>query len=165
VDDLFQIGDNVVYPMHGAGVVEAIEEKEIQGETHRYFVIKMPSNNMHVMVRMDSVIKTGIRSIADLQTLKEVLLTFHQEEIDRTLTWKQRYQLNQLKMRTGKIEDSAEVVRDLSQINKEKRLNSSEKQMLDNAKKIFLSEVGLINRMTQFQAKDLIDDTIERFIV
>jgi CarD family transcriptional regulator len=164
VDDLFQIGDNVVYPMHGAGVVEAIEEKEIQGETHRYFVIKMPSNNMHVMVRMDLVTKSGIRSVADLQTLKAVLLTFHQEEIDRTLTWKQRYQLNQLKMRTGKIEDSAEVVRDLSQINKEKRLNSSEKQMLDNAKKIFLSEVGLINRMTQFQAKDLIDDTIERFI-
>ncbi|MHC0039647.1 CarD family transcriptional regulator [Pseudoneobacillus sp. C159] len=164
VDDLFQIGDNVVYPMHGAGVIEAIEEKEIQGQTHRYFVIKMPSSNMHVMIRMDSVLKSGIRSIADLQTLKAVLLTFHQEEMDRSLTWKQRYQLNQEKMRSGKIEDSAEVIRDLSQIHKEKKLNSSEKQMLDNAKKIFLSEVGLINRMSEYQAKDLIDDTIERYI-
>jgi CarD family transcriptional regulator len=163
VDYLYQIGDNIVYPMHGAGVIEAIEEKEIQGQKHQYFVIKMPSSNMQVMIPIDKVLKSGIRSVTDLPTLKAVLLMFDQGEVDRSLSWKQRYQMNMEKMRTGKIKDGAEVIRDLTQINKEKTLNSSEKQMLDSAKKIFISELGLIKRMNENQSFELLNDTIERF--
>jgi CarD family transcriptional regulator len=163
VDYLYQIGDNIVYPMHGAGVIEAIEEKEIQGQKHRYFVIKMPSSNMQVMIPIDKVLKSGIRSVADLHTLKTVLVMFDQGEVDRSLSWKQRYQMNMEKMRSGKIRDGAEVIRDLTRINKEKTLNSSEKQMLDSAKKIFISELGLIKRMNENQSFELLNDTIERF--
>lgn len=163
VDYLFQIGDNIFYPMHGAGVIEAIEEKEIQGEKHRYFIIKMPSSNMQVMIPLDKVLKSGIRSVVDLPTLKAVLLMFNQGDIDRSLSWKQRQQLNLEKLRSGKIHEGAEVIRDLTRINKEKALNSSEKQMLDNAKKIFLSELGLIKRMNENHSFDLLDDTIEKF--
>jgi CarD family transcriptional regulator len=163
VDYLYQIGDNIVYPMHGAGVIEAIEEKEIQGQKHRYFVIKMPSSNMQVMIPIDKVLKSGIRSIADFPTLSAVLLMFDQGEVDRSLSWKQRYQMNMEKMRTGKIKDGAEVIRDLTQINKEKTLNSSEKQMLDSAKKIFISELGLIRRMNENQCFEQLNDTIERY--
>jgi CarD family transcriptional regulator len=161
VDYLFQIGDSIVYPMHGAGVIESIEEKEIQGKTHQYLIIKMPISNMQVMVPIDKIQKSGIRSIADLPTLKTVLHLFSQGEIDRTIPWKQRYQNNLIKMRTGKIHEGAEVIRDLIRINKEKALNSSEKQMLDSAKKIFISELGLIKRINENQAADFLNFSID----
>jgi CarD family transcriptional regulator len=161
VDYLFQIGDNIVYPMHGAGVIEGIEEKEIQGTKHKYFVIKMPNSNMQVMIPLDKIPKSHIRPVVDMPTLKDVLHIFNHGEIDRTLPWKQRYQMNMEKMRTGKIQDGAEVIRDLERINKEKTLNSSEKQMLDNAKKIFISELGLINRISENQAIELLNNTID----
>ncbi|MFD2445761.1 CarD family transcriptional regulator [Bacillus sp. CGMCC 1.16607] len=160
VDSLFQIGDNIVYPMHGAGKIVGIEEKEIQGKIHQYYVIKMPSNNMQVMIPMDKILKSHIRLVSDIPTLKEVLLIFKQDSSDRSLTWKQRYQVNMDKMRTGKIQEGAEVIRDLIQINKEKSLNSSEKQMLENAKKIFISELGLIKHISEIQANDLLDSAI-----
>lgn len=163
VEYLFQIGDNIVYPMHGAGVIEAIEEKVIQGQTHEYLIIKMPSSNMQVMIRKDSILKSGIRSVVDLPTLKAVLLMFNQVETNRSLSWKQRYQLNLEKMKSGKIEDNADVIRDLSRLNKEKALNSSEKQMLENAKKIFLSEIGLVNQMNHEQADELLNETMVGF--
>lgn len=161
VDYLFEIGDNIVYPMHGAGVIEGIEEKEIQGEKLRYFIIKMPSSNMEVMIPMNKIPNSRIRPIVDISTLKAVLLKFNQGEIDRTLSWKQRYNANMEKMRTGKIEEGVEVIRDLNRINKEKTLNSSEKQMLDSAKKIFISELGLVKNYTENQAIDFLKDTID----
>jgi CarD family transcriptional regulator len=161
VDYLFQIGDNIVYPMHGAGVIEAIEEKVIQGQTHEYLVIKMPVSNMKVMIRMDSIIKSGIRSVVDLKTLKAALQMFNQVETNQSLSWKQRYQLNMEKMKSGKLEDNVDVLRDLSRLNKAKALNSSEKQMLENAKKIFLSEIGLVNQMNDKQADELLHDALE----
>jgi CarD family transcriptional regulator len=161
VEYLFQIGDNIVYPMHGAGVIEAIEEKVIQGQTHEYLVIKMPVSNLKVMIRMDSIVKSGIRSVVDLQTLKATLLMFNTVETNRSLSWKQRYQLNMEKMKSGTLEDNVDVLRDLSRLHKEKALNSSEKQMLENAKKIFLSEIGLVNQMNDKQADELLHGAME----
>lgn len=118
---------------------------------------------MQVMIPMDKILKSGIRSVADMPTLKEVLHMFNQGEIDQSLSWKQRYQLNLAKMKSGKLLDGAEVIRDLTRLNKEKKLNSSEKQMLDSAKKIFISEIGLMKRMKEYQASDLLNMTMDRF--
>jgi CarD family transcriptional regulator len=160
VDYLFQIGDKIVYPMHGAGVVEAIEEKEILGKKQQYYVIKLPISDMQVMIPMGKVSNTGIRLAVDIPTLENVLLILHQGELDTSLPWKQRYRTNMEKIKTGEIQGGAEVVRDLMRRNKEKTLNTSEKQMLDMARKIFISELALIKGLTENQATDLLNSRV-----
>ncbi|AZJ22787.1 transcription factor YdeB [Bacillus wiedmannii] len=160
VDDLFQIGDKIVYPMNGAGVIEAIEEKEILGTTRQYCVIRIISKDMQIMLPMDQLQKSGIRYIVDKGTLDVILLEFQNGESDTSLSWKQRYTMNMEKMKNGNLQDSAEVVRDLLRRNKERALNASEKQMLDNARKMMISEVALVQNVSEHQATEFLQDTI-----
>ena len=160
VDDLFQIGDKIVYPMNGAGVIEAIEEKEILGTTRQYCVIRIISKDMQIMLPMDQLQKSGIRYIVDKGTLDGILLEFQNGESDTSLSWKQRYTMNMEKMKNGNLQDSAEVVRDLLRRNKERALNASEKQMLDNARKMMISEVALVQNVSEHQATEFLQDTI-----
>jgi CarD family transcriptional regulator len=153
VDYLFQIGDNIVYPMHGAGIIKAIEEKEISGVKQQYFVIKMLISNMQVMIPTGKILSSSIRPVTDIIALKNIIHIFQHGESDRLLPWKQRYKVNTDKVKTGKIQEGAEVVRDLMRMKKEKALNSSEKTMLDNAHGFLMSELGLIKGITENQIK------------
>lgn len=157
---MFQVGDYIVYPMQGAGVIEAIEEKEILGEKHKYYLIKMPISKMQVMIPIDKVKKSRIRLVADILTLENVMENFYHGQTDTTLSMKERYKINTEKLRTGNIQEGAEVVRDLMRINKNKALNASEKQMLESARKIFISEIGLVRGITENQAIDLLNKRV-----
>jgi len=153
---LFQIGDKVVYPMHGAGIIEAIEEKEILGERREYYVISIPISNMNIMIPMQSIGTVGLRLVVDGNTMKNILFDFHNEEPTCSLPWKERYKQNMEKLKTGDMIDGAEVVRDLLHLQKDKVLNTSEKQMLNDASKIFISELSIIKDISQTQAADLL---------
>ncbi|AYF07639.1 Transcriptional regulator, CarD [Bacillus cereus AH1271] len=153
VDYLFQIGDNIVYPMQGAGIIKAIEEKEIAGKKQQYYVIKMSGSNMEVMIPAGRILSSNIRPVTDITAIAHILNIFQHGESDRLLTWKQRYKLNTDKIKTGKIQEGAEVVRDLLRMQKEKALNASEKKMLDNAHEFLISELGLIEGITESQIK------------
>ena len=153
VDYLFQIGDNIVYPMQGAGIIKAIEEKEIAGKKQQYYVIKMSANNMEIMIPEGKILNSNIRPVTDITALIHIIDIFQHGESDRLLTWKQRYKLNTDKIKTGKMQEGAEVVRDLMRIQKEKALNASEKKMLDNAHEFLISELGLIEGITENQIK------------
>jgi CarD family transcriptional regulator len=153
VDYLFQIGDNIVYPMHGAGIIKAIEEKEISGEKQQYYVIKMLISNMQVMIPTVKILSSSIRPVTDIIALKHIIHIFQHGESDRLLPWKQRYKVNTDKIKTGKLQEGAEVVRDLMRMKKEKALNTSEKKMLDNAYEFLISELRLIKGITENQIK------------
>ncbi|WP_207308597.1 CarD family transcriptional regulator [Bacillus timonensis] len=150
---MFQIGDNIVYPMHGTGIIKAIEEKEISGEKQQYYVIKMLMDNMQVMIPTGKILSSNIRPVTDINALKDIIHIFQHGESDRLLMWKQRYKVNTNKIKTGKIQECAEVVRDLMRLNKEKTLNTSEKKMLDNAHKFLIRELELIKGITENQIK------------
>ncbi|MEB3055162.1 MULTISPECIES: CarD family transcriptional regulator [Bacillus] len=150
---MFQIGDNIVYPMQGAGIIKAIEEKEISGEKQQYYVIKMSASNMEVMIPTGKILSSNIRPVTDITALTRIIDIFQHGESDRLLTWKQRYKVNTDKIKTGKIQEGAEVVRDLMRMQKEKALNASEKKMLDNAHEFLISELGLIKGITENQMK------------
>ncbi|SCB99260.1 CarD family transcriptional regulator [Bacillus sp. N5-665] len=150
---MFQIGDNIVYPMHGAGIIEAIEEKEFSGKKQQYYVIKMSISNMKVMIPMGKILSSSIRPVTDILALKHIIHIFQHGESDRLLTWKQRYKVNTDKIKTGEIQEGAEVVRDLMRMKKEKALNTREKTMLDNAHEFLISELGLIKGITENQIK------------
>ncbi|BAU28313.1 CarD family transcriptional regulator [Aneurinibacillus soli] len=153
---MFQVGDKIVYPMHGAGVIEAIEEKEILGEKQQYYVIKMPIGNMQVLVPMGKASDVGIRLAVDMLTLENTLLVFRDRELEQSLPWSQRYRINMDKIKTGAIQEGAEVICDLMRMNERKALNSSEKRMLDNAKDMLISELALVKGFTENQAIDFL---------
>ncbi|WP_189339804.1 CarD family transcriptional regulator [Bacillus wiedmannii] len=150
---MFQIGDNIVYPMHGAGIIEAIEEKEFSGKKQQYYVIKMSIRNMQVMIPTGKILSSSIRPVTDILALKHIIHIFQHGESDRLLPWKQRHKVNTDKIKTGEIQEGAEVVRDLMRMKKEKALNTSDKKMLDNAHGFLISELGLIKGITENQIK------------
>ncbi|MEH7381011.1 CarD family transcriptional regulator [Bacillus sp. JJ1533] len=150
---MFQIGDNIVYPMHGAGIIKAIEEKEVSGEKQQYYVIKMLIGNMQVMIPTGKILTSNVRPVTDIAALKHIINIFLHGESDRLLPWKQRFKVNTDKIKTGKIQDCAEVVRDLMRMKEEKALNTSEKKMLDNAHEFLVGELGLIKGITENQIK------------
>ncbi|WCN36232.1 CarD family transcriptional regulator [Aneurinibacillus uraniidurans] len=160
VDFLFQIGDKVVYPMHGAGIIEAIEEKEILGEKQPYYVIKMSVGTIQVMVPVEKASILGIRPIVDMLTMENILLGFHDGESEPSLPWNERHRMNADKMGTGDIQAAAKVIRGLLYRSKEKKLNTNEQNMLDNAKKILISELALVKGITESQATDLLNKEI-----
>jgi len=159
---LFEIGDKIVYPMQGAGVIQGIEEKVFQGKKQQYYIIKMLTNNMEIMIPSWRISNANIRLISDDSTLKNVLFNLNARELEpnESLNSKQRYQVNMDKIKTGSLKDGAEVVYELTQINKEKALNTSESQMLMNARKFLIDEIILIKKITEDEANDLLDSII-----
>lgn len=151
VDFLFQIGDNVVYPMHGAGIIKSIEEKEVSGEKRQYIVINMLVNNMQVMIPKSNILSSNIRPVTDIDALKQIIHIFQHGESDELLTWKERHKINTDKIKKGKLQECAEVVRDLKRMNREKALNSSEKKLFDKAHDFLISELRLIKGVTENQ--------------
>ena len=157
---MFNIGDNIVYPMHGAGTIDSIEEKEILGEKHQYYVIKMPGEVM-VMVPTAKAEAMGVRNVIDMQGANNVLNILEKDETEMSNNWNKRYRDNLEKMKTGDIYEVADVVRNLSFKQKEKGgLSTGEKKMLVNAKQILVSELVL----AEHSSKDYIEDLVENKI-
>lgn len=162
---MFSIGDNVVYPMQGIGVIEKIENKVFSGENREYIIIKILSNNLEIMIPSDRVLNSHLRMISDNSTLENVLSnladkTYIDNNNQEDISSKERYQSNMNKIKTGSLKDSAEVVYDLINMNKKKSLNTSEKQLLKTAHKFLVDEISLIKNITEEEANEFINLTI-----
>ena len=110
---MFQIGDKVVYPMHGAGIIESIEEKEILGEIRSYYVMRIPIGDMKVMVPMDSVSEIGLREVIDDDGFNKVMTILRDRKSPMSANWNRRYRANMEKIKSGNIYEVAEGVRNL----------------------------------------------------
>ncbi|CUB21224.1 CarD family transcriptional regulator [Bacillus safensis] len=150
---MFQIGDNIVYPMHGTGIIEAIEEKKFSAEPEEYYVIKMSVSQMKVMIPTKKMSGSKIRAVTNILAIKNIIHIFQNGTSDTLLSWKERYKINTNKIKTGDIQEGAEVVRDLLRMKKEKPLNSSEKKMLDDAYEYLISELEVIEGITEKQIR------------
>lgn len=158
---MFNVGDNIVYPMHGAGTIDAIEEKEILGEKHQYYIIKMPGE-VKIMVPTAKAESMGVRSVIDGQSANKVLQLLEQDETEMSDNWNKRYRENLDKMKTGDIYQVADVVRNLSFKQKEKgSLSTGEKKMLNNAKLILVSELVLAEHASKDEIEKLVDNKID----
>ena len=155
---MFKIGDKVVYPMHGAGIIEAIEEKEVLGDKRRYYIMKIPCGDMKVMVPMDNIGGIGLREVVDPDGVTRVISILQDRETDMSTNWNRRYRANMEKIKSGSIYEVAEVVRNLSLREREKGLSTGERKMLDNARQILISELVLAKEEKEDSIKLLIDD-------
>lgn len=154
---MFNIGDKVVYPMHGAGVIEAVEEREVLGEKAQYYIMYLPIGDMQVMVRLDNVKEVGLREIIKAEDVERVFSTLKGEQTQMPQNWNRRYRANMEKIKSGDIFEVAEVVRDLSIRDRERGLSTGERKMLDNARQILVSELVLAQGTTAEEVEATID--------
>ena len=158
---MFNVGDNIVYAMHGAGTIDSIEEKEILGEKLSYYIIKMPGE-VKIMVPTAKAETMGVRSVIDAEGANRVLKILEADETEMSQNWSKRYRENLDKMKTGDIFEVADVVRNLSFKQKEKgTLSTGEKKMLNNAKVILVSELSLAENSSRDEIEKLVDNKIE----
>ena len=158
---MFNIGDKVVYPMHGAGVIQDIEEKNILGEKTAYYIIKMPGE-VKVMVPTAKAEQIGMRNIIDGETASKVFQVVETDATELSLNWNKRYRDNMEKMKSGDIYEVADVVRNLSFKQKERGLSTGEKKMLLNAKQILVSELTLAENAQKEAIEELVDSKIDK---
>ncbi len=158
---MFNVGDKVVYPMHGAGVIQNIEEKNILGEKTSYYIIKMPGE-VKVMVPTVKAEEIGVRNIIDCETANKVFQVLETNSTEMALNWNKRYRDNMDKMKSGDIYEVADVVRNLSFKQKERGLSTGEKKMLLNAKQILISELTLAENSQKEEIEQMVDNKIDK---
>jgi CarD family transcriptional regulator len=157
---MFNVGDQIVYPMHGAGTIHAIEKKNILNEEQDYYIISMPGE-VKVMVPTQKAEEIGVRNIIDRNDVSKVLNVLEEDETEMSDNWNKRYRDNMDKMKSGDIYEVADVVRNLSFKQKEKGLSTGEKKMLNNAKQILVSELVLVENTTSNEMEQLVDNKID----
>lgn len=158
---VFKVGDKVVYPMHGAGIIEAIEEREILGQKKMYYIMRLPLGDMKVMIPTDNVEEIGLREIISRDEVKKVLEVLKTPKTKMSSNWNRRYRANMQKIKSGNIYEVAEVVRNLQIRDIEKGLSTGERKMLSNAKQILISELVLADNMTEEEAEAMIENLFE----
>ncbi|SCL89926.1 CarD family transcriptional regulator [Sporanaerobacter sp. PP17-6a] len=157
---MFNIGDKIVYPMHGAGIIIAIEEKEILGEKRKYYIMKMPIGDMRVMIPVDNIEEIGIREIISDKEIKEVFNVLKGNITKMPQNWNRRYRLNMNKIRSGNVFEIASVVRNLMIRDKQKGLSTGERKMLNSAKQMLISEIVLVVGRNPEEAEELIEEAV-----
>ena len=156
----FEIGDNVVYPHHGAGKVIRKEQKEILGERREYLTIKILHNDMTVNVPADNAERVGLRKVIDEEAVKKVVKYLTSGGTEMPKNWNRRFKYNRDKIKTGDIYELAEVVRNLAVREQDKGLSTGEKQMYTRAKKILASEMMYALEKTEDEAEAYLDDLL-----
>ena len=156
---MFKVGDKIVYPMHGAGVIETIEERSILDEKQSYYIIKMPGE-VKVMVPTAKAEEIGVRNIIDKETAGKVINVLEQDSTEMSMKWNKRYRDNVEKMKSGDIFEVADIVRNLSFKQKDKGLSTTEKKMLLNAKQILVSELVLAESKGKEEVEQLVENKI-----
>jgi CarD family transcriptional regulator len=157
----FEVGDNVVYPHHGAGKVMRKELKDVLGERREYLTIKILHNDMTVMVPSENAALAGLRRVIDEETVKKVLAVLQDECSEMPKNWNRRFKHNRDKIKTGDIYELAEVVRNLAMREAEKGLSTGEKQMFTRAKKILASELMYALEMDEDEVENHIYSLLE----
>jgi CarD family transcriptional regulator len=158
----FQVGDKVIYPNHGLGVVQGIETKTILGTTCGFYHLKMVANETTVLVPVDNVDGVGLRRAIGDEEIDRLFTLLGDGKIDNHQNWKGRFKDNSDRMRTGSIYDVVEVLKSLTFLARSKNLSFREKRMLDRAKFLVISEISEVAHEKTAQIEEKVDRALER---
>src|SRR3954465_6283804 len=158
----FQVGDKVIYPNHGLGIVERIEEKTILGTTCGFFHLRIVSNDTTVLVPVANVDGVGLRKAITDEEVERLFGLLSDGKIDNHQNWKGRFKDNSDKMLTGSIYDMADVLKNLTFLSKSKSLSFREKRMLDRAKALIISEISEVMRQKANDVETRVDSSLEK---
>jgi CarD family transcriptional regulator len=156
----FKVGDTVVYPHHGAALIEAVEVRVIKGEEREYLVLRVAQGDLTVRVPADNVDLVGVRDPVNAEGLDRVFEVLRQPYTEEPTNWSRRFKANGEKLSSGDVIKIAEVVRDLSRREKERGLSTGEKGMLSRARKNLVSELALAEQTDEDVAESLLDEVL-----
>ena len=159
---MFDVGDKVVYPHHGAGTVVRKEMRTALSQEREYLTIQILHNDMVVNVPTENAERVGLRKVIDEEMVERVLDVLNSDGTTMPKNWNRRFKYNRDKMKTGDIFELAEVVRNLSLREQEKGLSTGEKQMFVKAKKILASELMYARDMDEDETAEWLDEVLER---
>ncbi|MBQ9016330.1 MAG: CarD family transcriptional regulator [Firmicutes bacterium] len=157
---MYQEGDKILYPMHGAGIIKHIEKREILGSVKDYYILHVPCGDMKVMIPVDNCDSIGVRPIVTEEEIQGAIEILKQDSTEMVGNWNKRYRENMEKIKTGNIQLVAEIVRNLTRIDRENRLSAGEKKMLTNVRKILQSEIMLVRNIDEKEARRIIEEAI-----
>lgn len=161
----FKVGDTVVYPHHGAAVIEAIEQREMGGKTLEYLVLQIHQSDLVVRVPSKNAELVGVRDVVGDEGLRKVFGFLRETDVEEAGNWSRRFKANQERLASGDVNKVAEVVRDLWRRDQGRGLSAGEKRMLAKARQVLVGELALAENVDDEKADKLlaeINDTIER---
>ncbi len=159
---MYSVGDKVLYPTHGAGVIDSIEEKTLLGEKKSYYTMRMPVGDMKVMVPLESADAAGLRRVVSKSEAENVIKKLATDEPCENSSWNRRFRENSEKIRSGNIYLVASVVRSLTIRERERGLSTGEKKMLSDSRQILISELVLSLDKTKEEVSEMIEKSIFR---
>ena len=157
---MYQIGDKIVYPMHGAGIIRAIEEKEILGSINAYYVLEVPIGNISLMVPVKNAEEIGVRGVVAPPVIDELFSFIATSEIEVNDNWNKRYRENMAKIKSGDLFEIGPIYQYLRQKDEEKGLSSGEKKMFMSAYQILVSEIMLSLNISLSEAEELMENRL-----
>ena len=157
---MYRVGDKILYPMHGAGIIKEIEKREILGSVKDYYILHVPCGDMKVMIPVDNCDAIGVRAIVSEEEIYTAVDVLKQESTRMTGNWNKRYRENTERMQTGDILEVAAVVRNLVRTDRAKPLSTGEKKLLGTAKQILESELIYSGGYTMEEADELVESSI-----
>ena len=140
---MFQVGDKIVHPMHGAGVIDSIVSKKVNGVVRDYYILKLPVGGMLVMIPTEHTEEIGVRPVVDRDEADRLIAAMPGIEVDMTQNWNRRYRENMLRIKSGDLMEVARVVKGLMLRDEDRGLSTGERKMLHSAKQILISELVL----------------------
>jgi len=158
---MFEVGDRILYPMHGAGTIIKIEESEILGEKKFYYILKISGRDIKIMIPVENSRRIGVRPVVSKEEMLRAIEILRSEPTAMASNWNRRYRENAEKLKSGRIEEVAEVIRNLSRADCRRKLSAVENKMLVSARQILISEVALAGEMDVTEASKLVDQAVK----
>jgi CarD family transcriptional regulator len=156
----YEVGDKIVYPMHGVGIIDSIEKKVVLGKRGEYYMITIVNSGMKVMIPVENANTIGIRSIINKREIKKVLEELSKDENTSSDDWKERYQNNIDKVKSGSIYEVSQVARDLYRRGTEKELSIMERKLYENAYQLVTHEIALSKDVELEEAGDIVSEAL-----
>ena len=157
---MFQIGDKVVHPMHGAGVIDSIVQRRVAGQVQEYYQLKLSVGNMVVMVPTDNTGEVCMRPVVSGAKAEELMSEMEGIEVDMTSNWNRRYRENLVRLKSGDLLEVARVVKGLRRRESQRGLSNGERKMLHTAKQILISELVLAQSLPYETVESSIDTVL-----
>ncbi len=156
----FQIGDKVVHPMYGAGILESVVRQKVGGVTRDYYIMKLPERSMVVMIPTENSEAIGVRPVVNREQADQLLASIPQIRVEMTANWNHRYRENMERLKSGDLLKVAWVVKGLTQREASRGLSTGERKMLHSARQILISELVLSKSISYEGAEQELDTAL-----
>lgn len=153
----FQIGDKVVHPMYGAGILESVVQRKVGGVVRDYYIMKLPERSMVVMIPTENSEEIGVRPVIDCEQADRILASIPNIQVEMTSNWNHRYRENLERLKSGDLLEVAWVVKGLTQRETSRGLSTGERKMLHSARQILISELVLSKSISYEGAEQALD--------